>query len=87
MDDLEGVSVLHLLARMNDRALINWVCQDVKVDVNIRGWKGNTPLHEAVLFVALDSVSLLLELGADVNCRGEGGRTRVYQYAIVSETD
>lgn len=44
-------------------------------DVNVRDKEGYTPLHEAVnsLDIRFDSIKALIERGADVNAKAEGG--------------
>jgi ankyrin repeat protein len=47
-------------------------------DINKKGIFGNTPLHIAVIWGDIDSVSVLINAGADLNMRGEHGYTALH---------
>ena len=46
-------------------------------DINLKNDRGNTPLHIAVMWERVGALKELLELGADLNAKGEGGETAV----------
>ena len=46
-------------------------------DINLVSDRGNTPLHTAVMWERSAAVKILLELGADINAKGEGGETAI----------
>jgi ankyrin repeat protein len=58
-------------------------------DVNAKGRKGYTPLHEAAmsLFQSTNLVELLLAKGADVNARNDDGQTPLHLAAIWGHKD
>jgi ankyrin repeat protein len=44
--------------------------------INEKGYEGNTPLHEAIIYAgSIETVKVLLQNGADVNAKNEKGKT------------
>jgi uncharacterized protein len=49
------------------------------IDVNTRGFFGDTPLHVAAVWGDVDAGKILLNAGADINARGEDGYTPLHE--------
>lgn len=76
-----GLSAFHLAVLADDRYLLNILCQTFHADINQRTGKGMTPLYLAVVKNKLNSISYLLDVGADQTIVGPSGRTPL-QYGV-----
>ena len=73
--DAFGNTVLILASRGGYADVVRVLVEEGGVDVNRPGGAGWTPLHDACGYGKEDVVRVLLELGADVGVRNEGGET------------
>ena len=86
--DIYGNSPLHYAARLRNSALVG-VLLDAKADVNRVNKDGVSPLRQSVLGKPKDhdSIRLLLEAGADMHQKTEGGKTVREYVDIVAHSD
>ncbi|KAJ7373499.1 hypothetical protein OS493_011096 [Desmophyllum pertusum] len=73
-----GDGVLHLATRLE---LVRYFVEQHEADIHGRNSLGRTPLHVAALKGQSDTVSYLLNQGADINSREESGRSALF-YAV-----
>ena len=73
--DLDLADQFYKAVRGSDRALVEQLLQN-GADVNLRDRRGGaTPLMFAAAFGSLETMTLLIDKGADVNARTTGGAT------------
>ena len=85
-EDFKGYSPLYFASEgvhLKDRTVLRLLLEH-GADVNARTKDGETALHNASIFGALEVVRLLLEHGADVNARQEYGITPLHCFNTVS---
>lgn len=62
----DGNTLYHLAVAKNDLALVKWVHENYKVDVNTKNKEGLTPLHKAIMIAKNDDIiKYLISIGAD----------------------
>lgn len=88
-NNLEEVR-FHLLAGADPKPIFSYVCKydinpliielflEYGADVNSPAPNGSFPLHYAVQNKCLDTITVLLHAGADINQKGEGDHTPLY---------
>jgi ankyrin repeat protein len=82
-DSFEGRSVLHHLATRDSCVeLMQWLIEEKQLDINIRDFNDDTPLHEAVKAGQVEMVKMLLKKGAKLDNRGSKGQTRKFSCII-----
>jgi len=72
---VEGTTVLHLAALNGHDTLVNYLVNEVKMDVNVQDKFGDTPLIAASGSGKLSTTKLILSLGADITIRNRNKRT------------
>ena len=75
---LNGMTPLHLAAENGDDSMINHLCQQKGVDVNVCDKYGATPLHYAAANCNKETMKALLELGADPLLRDSLNHTALW---------
>ena len=70
-----GYTPLHEAVSRNKYKVIPDLCRSKKADVNARANSGYTPLHIAANAGHIESVKVLLEIGADISRTDDYGKT------------
>ena len=70
-----GRSALHKAAFWNHVHMMDWMIGELKMEVNLQDYNGDTPLHDAARFGHADIVSALLKGGARVDVINKEGKT------------
>lgn len=77
-----GMTALHLAAKYNHPAVVQFLLKECNLDVNVectrQPYLGHTPLHFAAQVVGGDMVCMLLRLGADANATARDGDTALH---------
>jgi len=73
--DESGNSVLHSAARNNSGEAIELLLQGVDIPLNLKNRFGDAPLHVAARFGHVRIIEALLEAGAEVDQKNDGGST------------
>jgi len=85
---VDGWTCLHAAATVGSAALVKYILEIPKVDVNVKGKDGSTPLVCAMKKHHKDCVALLMNAGdCDLNATGEGGWNPVLVAAYTCDLD
>ncbi|NWH88292.1 ANR16 protein, partial [Aegithalos caudatus] len=67
-----GDSLLHHAARLGHRHVLEFLLQDMGMDMEVANGDYKRPIHEAASMGHQECVALLLERGASVDCLKKG---------------
>ena len=77
-DFMQNMCPIHIAARFGYKEIVEALIEN-GADINIKGWFGNTALHEACQkYDNIDIIKVLIENGADLNIKDNIKQTALY---------
>jgi cytochrome c peroxidase len=70
-----GRTALHKACYWNHTHMMDWMLKELKIDVNVQDYNGDTALHDAAMFGHEKIVEALLVAGADRSIKNKQGKT------------
>ena len=77
-----GLYVIHSACRGGSLPIIQYLIEKQKVNINIKGARGKTPLHIAAIHHYDDVINYLISKGADKNAKDDYGTTPFTQKTL-----